>query len=659
MIKLISRARARETLAVLVAVSLSAVIITTIYSNIRSVEEALPRFGFLSFRELHAHIRDVDRLRDMVLLVRADPGSAEGRAFLSEAADLAYIRFAKVDRSRITAELEVYAGLRDRVLTIVRTIDDMLSGTNTPDQTVLRALTAELEEVEIELNRQYYSVGEESNEGLYAAQRALGTLNAQVLAILLILSTLLIGVALLLVQRQRAAKNLRRLAWHDSVTDLKNRAWLMEKSGKFILDAKAANKYLGMYLIDLDHFKQVNDTFGHHVGDRMLQVVSERLKAHNLHRSAAAVRLGGDEFAFVKAADSPEEFVELGETLCRELSGYLELDGHPVRLAASIGLSWYPDHGQDISLLLKRADLALYAAKADGRQRMVTYSSALKAHSDTRLEMEERIRKGLENDEFSLVWQPQLSVSTGRLTGAEALLRWNDRQSASTIQPPEFLPVARKSDLIVEIDRMVLRKACQQAAGWMPHFPDGFSISVNISDRQLEDQNLCAQLAGLLKETGLPAKALELDVTQHVFAQGTETVETTLAQIRRLGVSIALDDFGTGHTDLAGVAEMAIDRIKIDSTFLSKLRELPRGHRMVNSILSMCEALELKTLAKGVECADQLDFLAETNCISAQGFYISQPMSASVFSNYILRHGPGHEAASSDNRNVRLHSGSQ
>lgn len=639
--RLVLLAGARESLAVLVAIGLSLAIITTIYSNIRSVEEALPRFGFMSFRELHAHIRDVDRLKDMVLLMRADPESAESRALLAEAADLAYIRFAEVDRSRITAEMEVYAGLRDTIVSVVQSIDAMLAEPRLVDRQALRGLTTELERVETELNREYYSVGEESNRGLHAAQMALNTLNTQILGILAVLSTLLIGVALLLVQRQRVAKKLRKLAWHDAVTGLKNRAWLMEKSGKFILDAEAAHKFLAVYLIDLDHFKQVNDTLGHHAGDKLLQVVSDRLREHNRYRAAAAIRLGGDEFAFIKAADNAGELVELGETLCAQLSRPIEVDGYPVAMTASIGLSWYPEHGEDISLLLKRADLALYAAKADGRQRMVTYSPALKAHSESRFQMEAKIRRGMEADEFFLVWQPQLSVSTGRLTGVEALLRWDDPDAAETVQPLQFLSVAEHSDLIVDIDRMVLREACLTAAKWSPLLGEGFTVSVNISTRSLQDREFCAFLTDLLAETGVPASRLELDVPESAFSRGDAVGLDTLTDVRQLGVRTALDDFGTGHANLVGWAEWDLDRIKLDRAFLSRLDESPRRRELVRTLLSLCQSLDVRTLAKGVENARQLDFLAATNCTDAQGFYISEPLSATLFSDYIRGEGQG------------------
>jgi diguanylate cyclase (GGDEF)-like protein len=636
MAKVISAATARESIAALIAVAISLAIITTIYSNIRSVEQALPRFGFLSFRELHVHLRDIDRLKDMVVLARSDPSSRQSRELLAEAADLAYIRFVRVDRTRITSELDAYAQLRDHVIAIVDTIDTMQALPGPLDQNILNTMTRELERVEAELNRLYFSVGEDSSEGLHDAQLALGALNTQILVILAILSTLLIGVAILLVQRQRAAKVLRRLAWQDSVTGLKNRAWLMENGSKFISGAKVSSRPLAIYLIDLDHFKQVNDTFGHQAGDGLLREVASVLESHNRPGASVSIRLGGDEFAFAKVADSRQELVRFGELLCTQLSGFREIDGHQIRLAASIGLSFCPDHGSDISTLLRHADLALYSAKADGRQRAATYSPEMKANLDNRVLMEENIRQAIQNDDFYLVWQPQLSVSSGRLTGAEALLRWNEPGSATTLQPQDFIPVAEKSDLILEINKMVLRKACFQAADWVPHLPDGFSISVNISGKQLENRDICDLLAGLLKETGLPAALLELEVTERVFIQNKAVALAVLAEIRQLGVRIALDDFGTGYSSLGSITDLEIDRIKIDRSFLSQLADSPRKQGMVNSILTMCQALELDAVAEGVESADQLDYLAGTGCAYAQGYYISEPLSASIFSNYIM-----------------------
>ena len=633
----------RETVAVLVAIALSLAIITTLHSNIRSVEQALPRFGFLSFRELHVHVRAVDRLKDMVLLARTDPAGERSRELLAEATDLAYVRFARVDRTRIASELDSYGEIRNRILVIIETVDGLLSQPGPFDRAVLDGIMVELEDADAALNRLYFSMGEESSRGLFEAQQMLATLNKQILIILAILSSLLIGIAILLVERQRTANNLRQLTWRDTVTDLKNRAWLMEQGPKFIGAAKTTRRPLAMYLIDLDHFKQVNDTFGHQAGDDLLRIVGGALKSHDRPDQAVSVRLGGDEFAILRVAENQAELVEFGELLCRQLSGFREVGGHPVLLAASIGLSFCPDHGDDVSTLLKHADLALYAAKADGRQRLSVFTEDLKAHLDNRIELEETLRRAIRNDEFILVWQPQLAVASGRLTGAEALVRWNNPRTGKVSSPLEFIPVAEDSDLILEIDRLVMRKACEQAAAWLPHLPPDFTISVNISGRHLSDCSLCTYLAGLLAETGLPASMLELELTERVLIKNKSEALSVLAEIRKMGMRVALDDFGTGYSNLGSIAELEIDRVKIDRSFLSQLGESQRKRGMVNSILTMCRALDMEAVAEGVESADQLDFLAETGCAYAQGFYISKPLQASLFTNYLQSQGKAAE----------------
>ena len=566
----------RETVAVLVAVALSLAIITTIHSNIRSVEQALPRFGFLSFRELHVHVRAVDRLKDMVLLARTDPAGERSRELLAEATDLAYVRFARVDRTRIANELASYSEMRARVLAIIETVDSLLSQPGPFDRVALDKVMVELEEADADLNRLYFSIGEESSRGLFEAQQVLATLNKQILIILAILSSLLIGIAILLVERQRATNNLRQLTWRDTVTDLKNRAWLMEQGPQFISGAKAARRPLAMYLIDLDHFKQVNDTFGHQAGDDLLRTVGDVLMSHDRPDTSVSVRLGGDEFAIMRVARNQAELIDFGELLCRKLSGFREVGGHPVQLAAGIGLSFCPDHGDDVSTLLKHADLALYAAKADGRQRLSVFTEDLKANLDNRIELEETLRKAIRNDEFVLVWQPQLAVASGRLTGAEALVRWNNPRTGTVSSPLEFIPVAEDSDLILEIDRLVMRKACEQAAAWLPHLPPDFTISVNISGRHLSDSSLCTYLAGLLAETRLPASMLELELTERVLIKNKSAALSVLAEIRKMGMRVALDDFGTGYSNLGSIAELEIDRVKIDRSFLSQLGESQR-----------------------------------------------------------------------------------
>lgn len=624
----------RNNAAILFAVLLSFGIIIKVYASIYTVEQKLPQYGFLSIRELHAQLRDLQRLKDMVLLSKTVPASAQGRSMLSEAADLAHIRFSRVDRGKIAAELPGYSQLRQEIVELIGKIDALL-GENLPfDRQKLEAVESGIIKTEAALNEFYFRSGETNNAGLFEAQQSLARLNIEILAILVILSSLLIGVAVLFVQRQRVARQLRHLAWHDTVTGLKNRAWLMDNGQNMVVRARADEEYLGLFIVDLDHFKKVNDTFGHHVGDALLREVADIMSAHVDDASAAAIRLGGDEFAYLKRAATETELTEFSGTLCQSISGFLTVEGHQVRLGASVGCSICPNHGWEISELLKHADMALYSAKAGGRQAASVYSPQMQAHRDTQLQTEEDLKQAIRNDDFFLVWQPQLAVATGQLTGAEALLRWNNQRTGELIQPLEFIPLAEMSELILEIDKLVLRKACDQASQWMPHLPDSFTISVNISGKHLQDRNLPEFVADLLAATGVPARLLELELTERVFIEDRESAHEVLSRIRQLGVRIALDDFGTGYSSLGSIADLEIDRIKIDQTFIANVCDSSRKRGVVHSILAMCDALGMETVAEGIETANQFDFLIDNGCTYAQGFFLAEPLSEAVFSRY-------------------------
>ena len=624
----------RNNAAVLFAVLLSFGIIIKIYGSIYTVEQKLPQYGFLSIRELHAQLRDLQRLKDMVLLSKTASASTESRSMLSEAADLAHIRFARVDRSRIAAELPGYSQLSQEINSLLGKIDALLGEKLPFDRQKLEAVESEITKSEAALNELYFRSGEKNNAGLIEAQRSLARLNIEILAILVILSSLLIGVAVLFVQRQRVARQLRHVAWHDTVTGLKNRAWLMDNGQKMAARARAGQEFLGLFIIDLDHFKKVNDTFGHFVGDALLREVATVMSAHVKDDSTAAIRLGGDEFAFLKQAATQAELTEFSGTLCQSISGFRTVEGHQVRLGASIGCSICPDHSCEISELLKHADMALYSAKAGGRQAASIYSPQMQLHRDTQLQTEEDLKQAIRDDDFFLVWQPQLAVATGQLTGAEALLRWNNQRTGELIQPMEFIPIAETSELILEIDKLVLRKACDQAAQWLAHLPDGFTISVNISGKHLQDRNLPEFVGNLLETTGVPARLLELELTERIFIEDKESAHEVLSRIRRLGVRIALDDFGTGYSSLGSIADLEIDRVKIDQTFIANVCDSTRKRGVVHSILAMCEALDIETVAEGIEAANQFDFLIENGCTYAQGFFLAEPLSEAVFSHY-------------------------
>lgn len=627
-----------HNIAIVFTILISFGIIAKTYSNLRLVEQQLPNYGFLSIRDMHAQLRDLRHLKDMILVSKAAPASAESRTLLSEATDLAYVRFARVDHSRVASELPGYSQVHQIILNLIGKIETLLKDPQPFDLRYLSILQKALNKTETELNELYVQSGEHNKIRLMDAQHNLYLLKIEIIAILVILSTLLISVAVLLAQKQRAAGRLRHLAWHDAVTGLKNRAWLMEKGPKFVGAARARKRLLGLYIIDLDHFKNVNDSYGHHVGDALLREVADVLSTHCDDKIAFAFRLGGDEFAFLKQANSLSELTEFGDILCRDISGFRDIEGHQVRLGASVGYSICPDHGWEISALLKLADMALYKAKAGGRQNATIYSSEMKQDHDLQLQIEEDLKKAVRNEEFFLVWQPQLAVATGGLIGAEALLRWNNLRVGEIVQPLDFIPIAEKSDFILEVDRLVLRKVCEQASKWKGHIPDSFTLGVNISTRSLNDPDFPGFLQELLRTTGVPAHLLELELTERLFLGDRKSAHDILSKIRSLGVRIALDDFGTGYTSLASIADLDIHRIKIDQAFIANVCESRRKRSVIQSILTMCDEIGIETVAVGIETAEQFDFLIANGCTHAQGFFLAEPLSETVFSNYFGAH---------------------
>ncbi|WP_245492309.1 diguanylate cyclase, partial [Mesorhizobium sp. M4A.F.Ca.ET.020.02.1.1] len=434
-----------------------------LFTSVSKIESAMPRFGFFAIREFHIAIRDVTHLRDMVSLAQLAGGSPESLEQLAAANDLVYIRFERIDGGDTISEIPAYAGIVPQVNDAVKRIDAILAAGLPFDENSLKELGIELDQIVARMNDEYYKYGEEVNVDLYAAEKNLNRFNYQIAFALTVLSALAIGTAVLLIGRRETISKLEFLAWRDATTELKNRAWMSANRDGLLERARLAGKPLRLFLIDLDHFKSVNDTFGHHIGDLLLKAVAETLQSVERPGEVAAVRLGGDEFAVMAIGHSDD----LGHRLREQLNRFADLDGHQVRIGASIGMASFPDHGSDISTLLRNADSALYAAKAEGRSGFVTFSPAILSQIDAQLGEEAAIKQALNADEYFLVWQPQFELATGRMIGAEALVRWRDRVSGTVRLPDSFIPTAERSDLILEIDKIVLSKACAQAVQWM------------------------------------------------------------------------------------------------------------------------------------------------------------------------------------------------
>ncbi|RWO48772.1 bifunctional diguanylate cyclase/phosphodiesterase [Mesorhizobium sp.] len=621
--------------AIAAAAASSAVLITVLFLSLSKIEYSLPRFGFFAIREFHIAIRDVTHLKDMTSLAKAAPGSADSLEQLSAANDLVYIRFKRIDGTGTASEIPAYASIVPRIVDAVTRLDAMIAAGLPLDEKILKEMGLELEHLVARMNDEYYKYGDEINVDLYSAEKSLKRFNYQIAFALAVLSLLAIGTAVLLIGRRETIRKLEFLAWRDATTELKNRAWMSANRDVMLDRARLAGKQLRLFLIDLDHFKSVNDTFGHHIGDLLLKAVAEILQSVERPDEVVAIRLGGDEFAVMAIGDRHAAADALGNRLREQLNRFAELAGHHVRMGASIGMACFPEHGSDISTLLRNADSALYVAKAEGRSGFVTFSPAILNQFDMQLGQEAGIKRALNCDEFFLVWQPQFELATGRMIGAEALVRWRDPASGAIRLPMSFIPIAERSDLILEVDKVVLSKACLQAARWAPVSAHDFVCSVNLSGKSLQNDAYFAHLVLVLQQTGLPPSRLQLEITEGVLIQNSRNALNMLTEIRNIGVGLALDDFGSGYSSFGYLADFNLDRLKIDRSFLSGLEASKKKQNVVRGIIALANSLGLTVLAEGVENEAQLDFLIAEHCHSAQGFFLSQPIEENLLTNHL------------------------
>ncbi|RWP96807.1 MAG: bifunctional diguanylate cyclase/phosphodiesterase [Mesorhizobium sp.] len=543
--------------------------------------------------------------------------------------------FKRIDGTGTASEIPAYASIVPRIVDAVTRLDAMIAAGPPLDGNILKEMGLELEHLVARMNDEYYKYGDEINVDLYSAEKSLKRFNYQIAFALAVLSLLAIGTAVLLIGRRETIRKLEFLAWRDATTELKNRAWMSANRDVMLDRARLASKQLRLFLIDLDHFKSVNDTFGHHIGDLLLKAVAEILQSVERPDEVVAIRLGGDEFAVMAIGDRHAAADALGDRLREQLNRFAELAGHHVRMGASIGMACFPEHGSDISTLLRNADSALYVAKAEGRSGFVTFSPAILNQFDMQLGEEAGIKRALNCDEFFLVWQPQFELATGRMIGAEALVRWRDPASGAIRLPMSFIPIAERSDLILEVDKVVLSKACLQAARWAPVSADDFVCSVNLSGKSLQNDAYFAHLVLVLQQTGLPPSRLQLEITEGVLIQNSRNALNMLTEIRNIGVGLALDDFGSGYSSFGYLADFNLDRLKIDRSFLSGLEASKKKQNVVRGIIALANSLGLTVLAEGVENEAQLDFLIAERCHSAQGFFLSQPIEENRLTNHL------------------------
>jgi diguanylate cyclase (GGDEF)-like protein len=419
--------------------------------------------------------------------------------------------------------------------------------------------------------------------------------------------------------RRRAENKIAHMARHDSLTDLPNRVLFQERLSEALLDVHRGNRLAVLYL-DLDHFKGVNDTLGHLIGDELLKVVAGRLR-HCIRDNDTVARVGGDEFAIIQAgADNPRDTAALATRICHSLSQPYDLTGHAVVVDVSIGIAIAPSDGTEPVELIKNADMALYGAKADGRGTYRFFEPAMDARMKARRELEMTLRTALSEGQFELQYQPLLNLHDNRISCCEALVRWKHPERGM-IPPAEFIPAAEEIGLIVQLGEWVLRKACADAASW----PDGIKVAVNLSPIQVMSANLMPVVIGALASAGLPANRLELEITESVLMQNTEATLAALHRLRELGVKISMDDFGTGYSSLSYLRRFPFDKLKIDRCFISGLSEGDDSFAIVRAVTSMARSLGMITTAEGVETKQQLQQVRTLGCTEVQGFLISRP----------------------------------
>jgi diguanylate cyclase (GGDEF)-like protein/PAS domain S-box-containing protein len=423
-------------------------------------------------------------------------------------------------------------------------------------------------------------------------------------------------------EKRQTELKIEHMAHHDSLTDLANRVRLNERLDQALAQS-ADRRSVAVHHLDLDRFKAVNDTFGHHAGDSLLKIVAGRLR-ELVRASDTIARMGGDEFVIVQAPISgPVEATALAERMIAAIGEPVMIDGHQAGVGASIGIAIGPDDGATPEMLLRNADLALYRAKSDGRGTFRFFEAGMDEHMLTRLAMEQDLRKALPSGEFELYYQPVVNLQSGAISGFEALIRWNHPQRG-LISPATFIPLAEETGLIVPMGEWVIRQACLTAAQW----PDHLHVAVNISASQFRNTGLMQVIVNALAASGLSPTRLEIEITETVLLQDKEATLAILHQLRALGVRIAMDDFGTGYSSLTYLQSFPFDKIKIDRSFVKDITENAGSLNIVRAVASLANGMGMTATAEGVETNEQLDRITAEGCTEMQGYLFSRPLPA-------------------------------
>ena len=443
-----------------------------------------------------------------------------------------------------------------------------------------------------------------------------------------------------------ATAQMSYVAEHDFLTGLPNRSLLTDRLAQSIALAQRHGKRVALMYLDLDHFKHVNDSLGHTVGDQLLQAVAQRLQECVRH-SDTVCRQGGDEFVVLLAeVEAVRDAGLTAEKLIEAMAAPYVIDGHQLHVTLSIGISLYPDDGKDVEALVRNADTAMYHAKKIGRNNYQRFTPDMNAHEVARQSVEVALRHALEQRELVLHYQPKVNLETGAITGAEVLLRLQ-RSDYGLVYPAQFVSIAEDCGLILQIGKWVLNEACRQTAAWLQAGLDIGQIAVNVSAVEFHGKDFLAGVRAILNDTGLDPRQLELELTESGLMQDTERTTAILHALKNLGVQIAIDHFGTGYSSLSYLRRFPIDTLKIDQSFVQDI-DGDAGEAIVSAVIGMGMSLKQRVVAEGIETRPQLTFLQSHHCAEGQGYFFSRPVVAEEFATLLatgrqVRTNPGHE----------------
>ncbi len=439
-----------------------------------------------------------------------------------------------------------------------------------------------------------------------------------------------IRIAGIAIERKRAEDQIRFLAHHDALTGLPNRSLLNDRLTQAILQTQRRNPWVSVVFVDLDHFKNINDSLGHNAGDQLLKVIAGRMVA-SVRSTDTVMRLGGDEF-IILLVDQPANPAIVSATLSRIRTAVAEpvvLEGRTLYITCSMGVATYPADSENPETLVRNADAAMYKAKDAGRDNVQFYTAEMNARIHERLAQQQEIRNAIVGSEFVLHYQPQVDLRSGRIFATEALIRWQ-HPTQGLLSPIKFIPVAEETGLIVQIGAWVLHEACRQNKAWQDQGLPPVSVCVNVSARQFREKNLINRVVSALSESGLDAKYLELEITESLIMHDVDQAVATMQALRKLGVQLAIDDFGTGYSSLNALKTFPVARLKIDRSFISNLATNDSDKAVAGAVISLGQKLNLRVIAEGVETAEQVEFLRANNCDEIQGYFFSKPIASAA-----------------------------